>query len=95
MPSRISTNPVTDTNIGLIGFTDTDTSVIRPIYLDLLTFEQAQLRLCKLRPGTVFLIRFFSEIRILSVAQLSQASLVVGRMLTSTYDFQAKFQLST
>ena len=57
--------------------------------------KQAQLRWCKLGPGTVYLIRFFSEIKILSVALLSQASLVVGCMLTSTYDFQAKFQLPT
>ena len=57
--------------------------------------KQAQLRLCKLGPDTVYLIRFFSEIKILSVALLSQASLVVGCMLTSTYDFQAKFQLPT
>ena len=55
--------------------------------------KQAQLRLCKLGPGTVFLISFFSEIEILSVAPLSQASLVVVCMLTSTYDFQAKSQL--
>ena len=57
--------------------------------------KQAQLRLCKLRPGTVFLIRFFSEIKILSVALLSQASLVVGCVLTSTYDVLAEFQLPT
>ena len=55
--------------------------------------KQAQLRLCKLGPGTVFLISFFSEIKILSVALFSQASLVVGCLLTSTYNFQAKFQL--
>ena len=35
--------------------------------------EQAQLRSCKLGPGTVFLIMFFSEIKFLSVALLSQA----------------------
>ena len=57
--------------------------------------KQAQLRLCKLGPGTVFSIRFFSEIKILSVALLSQAFLVVGCMLTTTYNFQAKFQLPT
>ena len=61
----------------------------------LLKQEQAQLRLCKLGPGTFFLIRFFSEIKFLSVALLSQASLVVGCMLTSTNDNQAKFQLPT
>ena len=33
--------------------------------------KQAQLRLCKLGPGTVFLIRFFLEIKFLSVALLS------------------------
>ena len=32
--------------------------------------KQAQLRLCKLGPGTVFLIKFFSEIKNLSVALL-------------------------
>ena len=57
--------------------------------------KQAQLRLFKLGLGTVFLISFFSEIKVLSVALLSQASLVVGCMLTSTYDLQAKFQLPT
>ena len=57
-------------------------------------YKQAQLRLCKLGLGTVFLIRFFLEIKFLSVALLSQACLVVGYMLTSIYDFQAKFQLS-
>ena len=51
--------------------------------------------MCKLGPGTGSLIRIFSEIRILSVAQLNQAFLAVGCMLTSTYDFQAKFQLPT
>ena len=35
--------------------------------------KQAQLRLCKLGPGTFFLIRFFPEIKFLSVALLSQA----------------------
>ena len=49
--------------------------------------ETTQLRLCKLGPGTVFSIRFFSEINFLSVALLSQASLVVGCMLNSTYNF--------
>ena len=58
-----------------------------------LQIKQAQLRLCKLGPGTVFLIMFLSEIKFLSVALLNQASLVVGRMLTSAYDFYAKFQL--
>ena len=57
--------------------------------------KQAQLRLCKLGLGTVFLIKFFSEIKKLSVALLSQASLVVGCMLTSTYNFQAKSHLPT
>ena len=57
--------------------------------------KQAQLRLCKLGPGTVFLIRFFSEMKILSVALLSQTSLVVGCMLTSAYNFYAKFQAPT
>ena len=58
-------------------------------------YQQAQLRLCKLGPGTVFSIRFFSEIKILSVALLSQASLMVGCILASTYDFQAKIQFLT
>ena len=57
--------------------------------------KQAQLRLCKLGPGTVFLIKFFSEIKNLSVALLSQAFLVTGCMLTCTYYSQAKFQLPT
>ena len=57
--------------------------------------QQAQLRLCKLGPGTVFLIKFFSEIKNLSVALLSQAFLVVGFMLTTSYNFQAKSQLPT
>ena len=52
--------------------------------------KQAQLRLCKLGLGTVFSIMFFSEIKILSVACMH-----VGCMLTTTYDFQAKFQLPT
>jgi len=59
------------------------------------SMQQAQLRLCKLGPGAVFLIMFFSEIKILSVALLSQASLVVKCMLISTYAFRAKFQLPT
>ena len=36
-----------------------------------------------------------AELKILSVALLSQASLVVECMLTSTCDFQAKAQHST
>ena len=36
-----------------------------------------------------------AEIKILSVALLSQASLAGGCMLTSKYDFQANFQLPT
>ena len=35
------------------------------------------------------------DLRHLSVALLSQAFLVVGCMLTSTYSFQAKYQLPT
>ena len=62
---------------------------------ELINSKQAQLRLCKLGLGTVFLISFFSAIEFFSGALLSQASLVVGCMLTSTYDFQAKSQLPT
>ena len=68
------------------------------IFFNLKTFlyeKQAQLRFCKLEPGSAFFIRFFSEIKFLSAALLSQASLVVGCMLTSAYDFYAKFQLPT